>query len=129
MDSRVNIEVAAEQAAERMRAAARHRRIDEAAPRGRFHRSATISLRLAGADDAASIQRLAALDSSHVPAGEVLIAELDGHAVAAISVDDGHMVATPMVATSDVQALLRLRSAHLARRSRPWLHRFRLRAA
>ena len=42
-------------------------------------------VRLAGDGDRESLRRLAALDSTLAPTGEVLVAELDGVAVAALS--------------------------------------------
>jgi hypothetical protein len=43
----------------------------------------------------------------------VLVAEVDGTPVAAISLVDGHVVADPFERTADVVELLRLRAAQL----------------
>jgi hypothetical protein len=91
-----------------------------------------IALRLATPADAATIGRLAQLDSAHVPAGDVLLAEVDGTARAAVSLTTGAAIADPFAATSDLVALLRARAVALrvgrARRRMPAL-RPRLRAA
>jgi hypothetical protein len=83
----------------------------------------TLEMRLATAHDAPALHRLAALDSAPPLEGEVLIALLDGEAVAALSLEDARVIATPFRLTEDVVALLRLR----ARRASP--PRLRLRAA
>ena len=54
-----------------------------------------ITIRRAGARDAESIVRLAALDSTRPPAGVVYLAEAAGEPWAAISADDGHVAADP----------------------------------
>ena len=76
----------------------------------------TIALRLACPDEAATLRRLAELDEAPAPEGEVLLALIDGDAVAALSLDDGRSVANPFVPTADALALLRLRAEHLGRR-------------
>lgn len=81
-----------------------------------------LTIRRAGARDAAAVDRLAALDSSRAPRGELLVAELDGRAVAALSLADGHVVADPFAHTADVVELLRVR----ARAARPRRGRRRL---
>jgi hypothetical protein len=94
--------------------------------------STRVELRLATADDADAVRRLAALDEQRELAGPVLIAVVDGTAVAALSVQDGRSVADPFVLTRELVALLRLRAEHLtgpsAKRGRGWL-RLRLRTA
>jgi hypothetical protein len=77
----------------------------------------TVELRLATADDAPVVRRLAALDAAPVLDGPVLLARHDGQAVAALSLDDGRVVADPFVRTGDAVAMLRLRAAHLTGRS------------
>jgi hypothetical protein len=72
-----------------------------------------VSVRRAIAGDATAIARVAALDSSHVPAEPVLLAEVDEIVVAAISLADGHVVADPFQWTADLVELLRLRAAQL----------------
>jgi hypothetical protein len=79
----------------------------------------TLSLhfRPAGAADAAALTRLAALDDAEPVHGDVLMAFADGEPVAAMSVDDGRVVADPFHRTADAVALLRFQ-ARQERRSR-----------
>ncbi len=86
-----------------------------------------ITIRSARDADAGARARLAALDSSHVPSGDLLVAEVSGELVAAAS--DAGVIADPFRPTADVVDLLRLRAAvraprHAARR--PVLARLRL---
>jgi hypothetical protein len=78
--------------------------------------SLAVGLRLAGADDAHLLARLAALDDAPALQGRVLLALIDGEAVAALSLLDGRVLANPFIATSEAVALLRLRSEHLSGR-------------
>jgi hypothetical protein len=83
-----------------------------------------VSLRIAGADDEQVVRDLAALDDASAPQGEALLALIDGEAVAAMSLRDGHVVANPFVPTEAAVALLRLRAKHVSsrrpRRRRPF---------
>jgi hypothetical protein len=54
------------------------------------------------ATDEADLIRLAALDSSRVPSGELLVAQLDGNLVAALSVDTGAAIADPFEHTAAI---------------------------
>jgi hypothetical protein len=81
-----------------------------------------VELRRAAADEAGVVRRLAALDDAREPEGPVLLALLDGEAVAALSLRDGRVVANPFVATADAVALLRLRAAHLSGAPAPRRH-------
>jgi hypothetical protein len=90
---------------------------------------ATITIRPAYADDQASLSQLAALDSAvGVPAGPVLLAEVDGQLRAALSLADGAVIADPFFATVDLVALLHARAAAIVgpgaarRRSRARAH-------
>jgi hypothetical protein len=85
-----------------------------------------IAIRCAGAADGATIERLAALDSTSVPAGEMLIAEVAGEPRAAIEIATGKTIADPFRATTHLIELLSLRAATLAAPARP-RSRFRLR--
>jgi hypothetical protein len=78
--------------------------------------SASLTLRHATAADETSLKRLAALDSSRVPSGELLVAELDGRLVAALSVDTGAAIADPFEHTAAIVDSLRVQAS---RRSRP----------
>src|SRR3954452_20658186 len=56
---------------------------------------APLRIRQARHADAAALERLAALDSSQIPTGDVLLAEVGDELWAALSLDDGHHVADP----------------------------------
>lgn len=85
-------------------------------------RAPTIALRLAQPDEAHRVRRLAALDDAPPLEGEVLLALRDGEAIAALSLQDGRVVANPFVPTADAVELLRARENHLlgARRAGAW---------
>jgi hypothetical protein len=91
----------------------------------------TIELRLAQADESPVVRRLAALDDAPELEGQILLALIDGVAVAALSVRDQRVVANPFVPTHDAVTLLRVRADHLlGSRRRRRRHRFpRLRLA
>ncbi|UJA19751.1 hypothetical protein HJD18_05665 [Thermoleophilia bacterium SCSIO 60948] len=77
-----------------------------------------LTIRRATPADRAAIGRLAERDSSPVPEGDVLIAEVGERAVAAISLDDATAVADPFEHSAGALALLRMRSRQLRRRRR-----------
>ena len=85
-------------------------RIEASAPRGA--REKAIHIRRAARGESA-VQRLAALDERPVPRGDLLVAEHDGRAVAAIGIESGHSVADPFTRTRDTLALLRLRARQI----------------
>jgi hypothetical protein len=91
--------------------------------------SSTVALRAAHADDAGVVRRLADLDTSPPLRGDVLLALIDGEAVAAVSLCDGRVVANPFVPTTDTVTLLALRASQLsgpgARRRRGRVPRLR----
>ena len=72
-----------------------------------------VTIRSACADDEAALRRLADLDSTRVPDGPVLMAEIDGAPVAAISVLSGESFADPFVPTLELRRLLELRASQL----------------
>jgi hypothetical protein len=72
-----------------------------------------IVIRHADGSDTAALQTLAALTDRTAPDAPVLLAEADGSLVAALSRLSGDVVTDPFVATEDIVALLRLRSAQL----------------
>jgi hypothetical protein len=83
-------------------------------------------IRPAYPDDAATLARLAALDSQRPLAGSAIVAERDGRIVAAIATDNGRTIADPFAPTADLIALLRLHAAGTARsfaRRRDFLRR------
>jgi hypothetical protein len=123
MTTAMNTLAAREHVAELRRVAERRR----AAPSGSSQAYApSVGLRVAGADDADLVRRLAALDDAPALEGRVLLALIDGEAVAALSLRDGRVVANPFVLTRDAVALLRLRAEHLSGAGK---RRFRRRAA
>jgi hypothetical protein len=69
--------------------------------------TASLTIRHANATDEADLTRLAALDSSRVPSGELLVAQLDGDLVAALSVDTGAFIADPFEHTAAILASMR----------------------
>ena len=87
--------------------------------------AAAIMIRPAYADDRAALGRLAALDSSAVPAEPLLLAEVDDALRAAVSLADGSVIADPFFPTLDLVELLRTHAAALSadrgsrRRHRP----------
>lgn len=74
-----------------------------------------VTVRRARPDDASVLARLAALDSSPVPSGTVLIAEIGGEPLAAVSVDDFRAVADPFAPTGELVLLLTERARQLRR--------------
>jgi hypothetical protein len=72
--------------------------------------SSLLTIRHAHSADAGALEALAALDSTLPLTGEVLLAELDGGIVAAISLADGRAVADPFVPSADTVAVLRFRA-------------------
>ncbi len=84
--------------------------------------SPVLEFRQAGADDVRKVEDLAALDDAPVLKGEVLLALIDGEAVAALSLFDGRVVANPFLRTEASVALLRLRGKHVSgkRARRRW---------
>lgn len=77
------------------------------------HSTAAVTLRLAREDDRQALQRLAELDSSTVPRAPVLVADVEGDLLAAVSTTDGAAVADPFAPTADIIDLLRIRSLQL----------------
>jgi hypothetical protein len=77
-----------------------------------------ITIRRATPADAADVRRLASLDSSFPPTGDVLLAKMDGELWAALSVDTGLAVADPFRPSGDLVDLLRFRATRLHGESR-----------
>ncbi|MEA2266794.1 MAG: hypothetical protein QOE27_2377 [Solirubrobacteraceae bacterium] len=67
----------------------------------------SVTIRQSGPGDAARVRRLAALDSAPVPHGPVLLAEVDGRLLAALSVIDRRAIADPFTETATLVAMLR----------------------
>jgi hypothetical protein len=72
-----------------------------------------LKIREARAADDAALRLLAALDGGRVPAGRVLVAEVDGEIVAAVPLAGGPAIADPFRRTSALVNLLGLRAAQL----------------
>jgi len=81
-----------------------------------------LTLRYATAADAEALERLAQLDSAHVPAGTVLAAAVDGDVWAAVSIEHGDAVADPFRPTGELVSLLHERARQLRRRPRGATH-------
>ena len=84
---------------------------------------APLRIRQARHADAAALERLAALDSSQIPTGDVLLAEVGDELWAALSLDDGHHVADPTRPSADAVLILGHRSRQLRRAPRRRSHR------
>jgi hypothetical protein len=97
------------------RAGARCSAQRDPAPRGEVasRTEEAIAVRRATAADAGAIRRLAALDSADAPAGELLLAVVDGTPRAAIEIATGATIADPFQRTADVVELLGVRAARL----------------
>jgi hypothetical protein len=89
----------------------------ERAPHGGGRR---LTIRWATPDDAVPIALLARLDDSRPPRGVVLLAEVGEELWAAISLDDGHLIADPFRLSGEVAFDLaqRARKAKRAERGR-----------
>jgi hypothetical protein len=72
-----------------------------------------VLIRAARGSDGVALDRLAALDSARVPAGELLVAETDGALVAAHAPASGAIIADPFRHTAEVVELLQLRGSLL----------------
>jgi hypothetical protein len=91
---------------------------------------APLRIRQARHADAVALERLASLDSSRAPRGDVLIAEVGGELWAAYSLEDGHHVADPLRPSADAVLMLAQRGRQLRRDDRRRAHgRMRLRFA
>jgi hypothetical protein len=78
-----------------------------------------VLLRLGGASDARSLERLAALEGREVPQGRHLVAEVNGEIVAALPLEGGRFFADPFRPTAHLLPLMRSRAAQLDGRRRP----------
>ncbi len=76
---------------------------------------AGLTVRFADRDDDEVADVLAELDSAPALGGRRLLALSDGWPVAAISLEDGRVVANPFTPTAEAVAMLRLRAGQLDR--------------
>jgi hypothetical protein len=88
-----------------------------------------IRIRPAVDEDAAAIGDLAVIDSSTVPAGRLLVGELDGILAAVVAIETDAAIADPFLPTAGLVALTRDRAAQLRGDTRPGRRRRRTRAA
>lgn len=72
-----------------------------------------IRIRQATMSDAFDVRRLAALDDSASLKGSVLVAEEQGELRAAISIDDGRVVANPFAPTAELVDMLRMHRGYM----------------
>ncbi len=87
----------------------------ERAPHGGGRR---LTIRWATPDDAVALARLAQVDSSRPPRGVVLLAEVGDELWAAISLDDGHLVADPFRLSGELAFDLAQRARRVKRAER-----------
>jgi hypothetical protein len=72
-----------------------------------------VTVRPAIESDRPALRRLAALDSSAVPVGDLLVAEIDGELRAAVAVHSRAGIADPFHPTEALVSLLRARARQL----------------
>ena len=90
----------------------RTRRVD-GKPTGEEVVDKDVLLRLCRVSDDPILERLAALEGRRVPQGDLLLAEVDGEAVAALSLVDGEFLADPFRLTAHLLPPMRRRAAQL----------------
>jgi hypothetical protein len=86
------------------------RRFRRAAPSPDYVARAAVTVRIAAAGDQIALLRLADLDSAPAPCPPLLIGEVAGRPVAALSLADGAVIADPFTPTLELVELLRLRA-------------------
>ena len=88
--------------------------------------STEITIRTARAEDRAELARVAARDTHELPEGKLLVAKVGSDVRAAISLENGTIIADPFHRTAELVAMLKIRAAaahgsprgHFAMRSR-----------
>jgi hypothetical protein len=79
-----------------------------------------VVIRESNDSDHERLRRLAQLDSARLPEQPLVVAEVDGELRAAVSVNDGSVIADPFHRTADLVALASMRATQLrAARSKP----------
>jgi hypothetical protein len=94
--------------------------------------NSTLTIRRASDADGVALNRLAALDSSRPPSGDVLIAEVGAELWAAVEVQSGAAIADPFRPSGDLVELLQVRAGGMrgdTRRERRGFARMLPRAA
>jgi hypothetical protein len=69
-----------------------------------------LTMRRATPEDAQALHALAIIDRSLPLSGDILVAQLDGAVVAAVSVTDDRAIADPFRPSADAVEILRLRA-------------------
>jgi hypothetical protein len=80
-----------------------------------LHDDEYVTFRVATPDDARTLRRLSELDSAPPLTGRVFLAEVDGVALAAVSLETGPVTADPFRLTAHLVRMLRLRRDQLTR--------------
>src|SRR4051794_17663926 len=80
--------------------------------------SSELAIRLAAPEDMPAVERLAVMDSSRAPRGDVLIALVEDELWAAVSIDDFHAVADPFRPSADTVLVLIERARQVRRAER-----------
>ena len=88
---------------------------------------ATVTLRFAAFHDAPDLLRLAQLDSARSLRDPVLVGEVSGRIIAALSLADGQVIADPFVLSLGLIELLQARARQLSATDRRWGRRGRSR--
>jgi hypothetical protein len=73
----------------------------------------SITIRPLREDDVAAVERLAELEERRVPAGALLLADVEGTIEAAVSIESGEAIANPFAPSAGVVTLLEHRAAQL----------------
>ena len=108
--SEMQIQIVRDQTQERLRVAGRRRHLR---PATAHVRDAAVCIRLARAADASALKRLAELEGASVPAGDSLVAAIDGHVLAAIGVTAGETLADPFRPTAELVEQLAEARGHM----------------
>jgi hypothetical protein len=74
----------------------------------------SVTIRRASTEDEQALRRLAHLDSTKVPDGPLLVAEIEGELVAGVSLVTRESFADPFTRTLEIRGLLELRASQLA---------------
>jgi hypothetical protein len=73
----------------------------------------TITIRPERDGDTAAVELLAELDSSPVPSGPLLLADVEGTIEAALAIETGETVSNPFARSGEAVSLLRVRAEQL----------------
>jgi acyl-coenzyme A thioesterase PaaI-like protein len=75
----------------------------------------SLTIRMAASEDTPALRRLAELDSARPLSGGVMLAQLDGACLAAISLESGEVTANPFERTAAIVSHLRMRRYQVMR--------------